>query len=62
MIELLWFLNSWGIELVYDLSYGDKDTFSLAFSLAGKPEQYYQVRSRGVVLRPVSAVASALAE
>eukprot|EP00891_Asterochloris_glomerata_P004322 jgi/Astpho2/4322/fgenesh1_pg.00065_%23_12_t len=43
VIELLWFLNSWGIELVYDLSYGDKDTFSLAFSLAGKPEQYYQV-------------------
>ena len=44
MIELLWFLNSWGSELVYDLSYGDKDTFSLAFCLAGKPEQYYQAR------------------
>ena len=52
MIELLWFLNSWGIELVYDLSYGDKDTFSLAFSLAGKPEQYYQVRSCAAAVRP----------
>ena len=53
VIELLWFLNSWGSELVYGLSYGDKDTFSLAFSLAGKPEQYYQAGSRGVALRPV---------
>ena len=53
VIELLWFLNSWGSDLVYGLSYGDKDTFSLAFSLAGKPEQYYQVGPRGAALRSV---------
>lgn len=42
VLEWLWFLNSHA-ESIYKLMYGDKDTFSLAFSLANKKEFYHQV-------------------
>lgn len=42
VLEWLWFLNSHA-ETIYKLMYGDKDTFSLAFHLAGKGDQYHQV-------------------
>ncbi|CAL8463979.1 g3514 [Coccomyxa elongata] len=42
VLEWLWFLNSHA-DTIYKLMYGDKDTFSLAFHLAGKAEQYHQV-------------------
>ena len=43
MLEWLWFLNSHP-ETIYKLMYGDKDTFRLAFALAGKEAAYQQAR------------------
>ncbi len=42
MLEWAWFLNSHP-EAVYRTMYGDKDTFRLAYHLAGKPEAFAQV-------------------
>ena len=42
-LEWLWFVNSHA-EVVYKLMYGDKDTFRLAFALAGKSDYFEQVR------------------
>ena len=41
-LEWLWFVNSHA-EVVYKLMYGDKDTFRLAFALAGKSDYFEQV-------------------
>ena len=41
VLEWLWFLNAHP-ETVYKLMYGDKDTFRLAFHLAGKAAAYQQ--------------------
>ncbi|CAK0786177.1 hypothetical protein CVIRNUC_009390 [Coccomyxa viridis] len=41
-LEWLWFVNSHA-EVVYRLMYGDKDTFRLAFALAGKSDYFEQV-------------------
>lgn len=41
-LEWLWFVNSHS-EVIYKLMYGDKDTFRLAFALAGKSDFYEQV-------------------
>ena len=43
VLEWLWFVNSHA-EVVYRLMYGDKDTFRLAFALAGKSDYFEQVR------------------
>jgi len=42
VLEWLWFVNSHS-EVIYKLMYGDKDTFRLAFALAGKSDYYEQV-------------------
>ena len=42
-LEWLWFVNSHS-EVIYKLMYGDKDTFRLAFALAGKSNFFEQVR------------------
>lgn len=41
-LEWLWFVNSHS-EVIYKLMYGDKDTFRLAFTLAGKSGYFEQV-------------------
>ena len=43
VLEWLWFVNSHP-EVIYKLMYGDKDTFRLAFALAGKSNFFEQVR------------------
>ena len=43
-LEWLWFVNSHS-EVIYKLMYGDKDTFRLAFALAGKSGYFEQVGS-----------------
>ncbi len=58
MLEWLWFLNSHP-ETIYKLMYGDKDTFRLAFALAGKESAYHQVRySLGRLFRHTGQVVS----
>lgn len=42
VLEWLWFLNSHQ-AVVSDWMWGDKDTFRLAFALAGKEEDFWQV-------------------
>ena len=42
VLEWLWFLNSHQ-RLVSDWMWGDKDTFRLAFALAGKDADFWQV-------------------
>lgn len=42
VLEYLWLLNSHH-EWVYKHMHGDKDTFLLAFSMAGRREQFTQV-------------------
>ncbi|WIA39986.1 hypothetical protein OEZ86_013414 [Tetradesmus obliquus] len=42
VLEWLWLLNSHR-ELVYECVVGDKDTFRMAFALAGKQQHYIQV-------------------
>ena len=51
MLEWLWFLNAHP-ETVYKLMYGDKDTFRLAFHLAGKAAAYQQVLHAGMLTPP----------
>ena len=41
-MEWLWFLNSHA-ELLYKHMLGDKDTFEMAFMLAGKHEQFHRI-------------------
>ncbi|KAG2500725.1 hypothetical protein HYH03_001489 [Edaphochlamys debaryana] len=43
MLEWAWWLNSMGKDVTYKYVYGDKDTFGVAFAMAGKPTAYYQV-------------------
>ncbi len=44
MVEWAWFINSYGDDGVYkQLMNGDKDSFLLAFALADKIAEYYQV-------------------
>ena len=50
MLEWLWYLNSHA-ELLYQHMLGDKDTFEMAFMLAGKHTDFHRVRiSPGVPL------------
>jgi len=42
VLEWLWFLNS-NADVVYKFLHGDKDTFYIAFHLAGKLGSFYQV-------------------
>ncbi len=42
MLEWLWFLNSHR-QPVSDWMWGDKDTYRLAFALAGKADSFQQV-------------------
>ena len=42
-------------EVIYKLMYGDKDTFRLAFALAGKSSSFEQVR-RHLTHRPLREV------
>lgn len=42
VLEWLWFLNSHA-ELLYKYMLGDKDTFEIAFMLAGKHQQFHRV-------------------
>ncbi|DBA91081.1 TPA: hypothetical protein ACH3X1_016046 [Trebouxia sp. C0004] len=44
VVEWAWFINSYGDDGVYQqLMNGDKDSFLLAFALANKTTEYYQV-------------------
>jgi hypothetical protein len=44
VVEWAWFINSYGDDGVYQqLMNGDKDSFLLAFALANKITEYYQV-------------------
>ena len=44
VVEWAWFVNSYGDDGVYQqLMNGDKDSFLLAFALANKITEYYQV-------------------
>jgi hypothetical protein len=38
VLEYLWWINSHS-RVMYNILYGDKDTFSLAFAAAGGPEK-----------------------
>jgi len=42
VLEWLWFLNSHR-QPVSEWMWGDKDTYRLAFALAGKPDAFQQV-------------------
>ncbi len=44
VLEWLWFLNAHP-GVTYKNMYGDKDTFRLAFSLAGKASAFWQART-----------------
>jgi hypothetical protein len=50
VLEWLWYLNSHP-EVVYKSMHGDKDSFRLAFALAGKAANYTQVRASAVSCR-----------
>lgn len=43
VLEWLWLLNSYS-DVVYPLGWGDKDTYRLAFTLAGREKEFQQVR------------------
>ncbi len=45
-LEWLWFLNARS-DVTYRLMHGDKDTYRLAFHLAGRLPQFQQVRRQG---------------
>ena len=49
-LEWLWFVNSHA-EVVYRLMYGDKDTFRLAFALAGKSDYFEQVQGAWILAK-----------
>ena len=42
VLEWIWFLNAHN-DVIYKLMHGDKDTFRLAFELAGKGDAFIQV-------------------
>ena len=44
VLEWVWLLNSYP-DVVYRLMHGDKDTFRLAFALAGKSDLFNQVEN-----------------
>ena len=50
MLEWLWFLNSHP-GVTYRNMYGDKDTFRLAFHLAGKASAFWQAGSQKLLLQ-----------
>ena len=56
VLEWLWFLNAHP-GVTYKNMYGDKDTFRLAFNLAGKASAFWQA----LTLSPALALALALA-
>ena len=43
VLEYLWLLNGAGSAYTYTQLHGDKDTFYVAFELAGKREHYMRV-------------------
>ena len=47
VLEWLWFLNSHR-KPVYEWVWGDKDTYHIAFALAGKASNFQQVRAQTV--------------
>ena len=50
VVEWAWFVNSYGDDGVYgQLMNGDKDSFLLAFALANKTGEYYQVRLHSAI-------------
>ncbi|KAK9807589.1 hypothetical protein WJX72_003512 [[Myrmecia] bisecta] len=46
VIEWVWFLNSYGPGGIYQHTWSDKETYQLAFHLAGKPGDFQQVKQR----------------
>ena len=51
VVEWTWFINSYGDDGVYQqLMNGDKDSFLLAFALADKISDYYQVSADAKLL------------
>ena len=55
MVEWAWFINSYGDDGVYQqLMNGDKDSFLLAFALANKTSDYYQVCAEPQALASLS--------
>jgi hypothetical protein len=45
VLEYLLWINSWG-EMVYKAVWGDKDTYAVAFAVAGKAQHFTQVEVR----------------
>lgn len=43
VLEWAWYLNSFGKDGVYKFMWGDKDSFGVAFAMAGKAHMYQQV-------------------
>lgn len=43
VLEWTWFLNAFSKGHLYEFMYGDKDTYGLAFALAGKAHMYTHV-------------------
>lgn len=43
MLQWLWFLNLHGPGALYEKMHGDKDTYRLAFELAGKGASFAQL-------------------
>jgi hypothetical protein len=43
VMEYLLWINSWG-EMVYKAVWGDKDTYAVAFAVAGKAQHFTQVQ------------------
>jgi len=61
VVEWAWFINSYGDDGVYQqLMNGDKDSFLLAFALANKITEYYQVISPRAGLKWVPVTADPL--
>jgi hypothetical protein len=45
VLEWTWFLNSFSDGHIYDFVYGDKDTYGVAFALAGKAHMYQHMNT-----------------
>ena len=45
VLEWAWYLNSFGKDGVYKFMWGDKDSFMVAFALAGKAHMYQVVNT-----------------
>eukprot|EP00882_Tetradesmus_deserticola_P030000 GHRQ01033651.1.p3 GENE.GHRQ01033651.1~~GHRQ01033651.1.p3 ORF type:complete len:218 (+),score=91.79 GHRQ01033651.1:1480-2133(+) len=43
VLEWTWFLNSFSDKHIYDFMYGDKDTYGVAFGMAGKAHMYQHI-------------------